>query len=112
MVKYKGIDTSLYQGSIDWNKVKADGVEVVPDPRGRRGAWIEFEQGGKGLKSSADRFNDKRLWCGTYDWMHQSFVVEVSPDAAQKGYTPNLWLRTRYVKGRIWFDGIRLERIR
>lgn len=92
--------------------VKADGVEVVPDPRGRRGAWIEFEQSGKGLKYSADRFNDKRLWCGTYDWMHQSFVVEVSPDAAQKGYTPNLWLRTRYVKGRIWFDGIRLERIK
>ncbi len=92
--------------------VKADGVEVVPDPRGRRGAWIEFEQGGKGLKYSAYRFNDKRMWCGTYDWMHQSFVVEISPDAARKGYAPNLWLRTRYVQGRIWFDGIRLERIR
>ena len=92
--------------------VKADGVEVVPDPRGRRGAWIEFEQSGKGLKYSADRFNDKRLWCGTYDWMHQSYVLEVGSDASKAGYAPYLWLRTRYVKGRIWFDGIRLERIK
>ena len=92
--------------------IKADGVEVVPDPRGRRGVWIEFEQGGKGLRYSAARFNDRRLWCGTYDWMHQSFIVEAGPDASKAGYTPHLWLRTRYVKGRIWFDGIRLERIK
>lgn len=29
MVTYKGIDTSLFQGSIDWTKVKADGVEFA-----------------------------------------------------------------------------------
>ncbi len=37
MVTYKGIDTSLYQGNIDWAKVKADGVEfaIIKASQGR-----------------------------------------------------------------------------
>lgn len=29
MVRYKGIDVSLFQGDIDWERVKADGIEFV-----------------------------------------------------------------------------------
>lgn len=37
MVTYKGIDTSLWNGSIDWAKVKADGVEfaIIKASQGR-----------------------------------------------------------------------------
>lgn len=37
MVTYKGIDTSLFQGNIDWAKVKADGVEfaIIKASQGR-----------------------------------------------------------------------------
>ena len=37
MVTYKGIDTSLYQGNINWAKVKADGVEfaIIKASQGR-----------------------------------------------------------------------------
>lgn len=41
MVTYKGIDTSLFQGNIDWKKVKADGVEfaIIKASQGRTGDY-------------------------------------------------------------------------
>lgn len=92
--------------------VKADGIGILPDAKGPRGVWLEFEQCGKGHRRSSKRFYDKRLWCGTYDWMHQSFPVDISTEATRPGYEMRLSLRSRYVKGTFHLDGIRLERIK
>ena len=55
----KGIDVSKYQGKIDWNKVKADGVEfvVIRAGYGREISQKDpyFEQNYEGAKAAGLR---------------------------------------------------------
>lgn len=51
VISIKGIDVSKYQGSIDWNKVKADGVEYAIIRVGRRG----YSEGLVGLDESFEQ---------------------------------------------------------
>lgn len=59
MVTYKGIDTSLFQGDIDWAKVKADGVEfaIIKASQGRTADYD--------APFTDPRFHDNRYGAGS-----------------------------------------------
>ena len=74
----KGIDVSKYQGKIDWNKVKADGVEfvVIRAGYGREISQKDpyFEQNYKGAKAAG-------LRVGTYWYSYAESAEDAKTEA-------------------------------
>ena len=91
--------------------VKTEGLERLPDAKGRHGATIEFEEIGKEVKYRAHRAPSKELWNGTMDWCYQSFDFTMGYDVYKEGFRPMIWVRVLGAKGTVWFDGIRLEEV-
>ncbi|MBE6709114.1 MAG: hypothetical protein E7578_07735 [Ruminococcaceae bacterium] len=82
MVKYKGIDTSLYQGPIDWKKVRADGVEfaMIKASQGRTSSYDEpftdprFHESAKGAGAAG-------LYWGCYHYLCARNLAEAKQEA-------------------------------
>ena len=89
--------------------MKTAGLEKVPEAKWGKGATIELEERGNGVKYRAVRYPGSRYWLGTKDWTHRVFDVTLGGDVSCEGYQPTLWLRVFGAKGTVWFDGIRLE---
>ena len=89
--------------------VKTAGMEPVSGSKRGKGATIELEERGDGVKYRAVRYPGTRHWLGTKDWRCHAFDVTLGGDVCREGYRPTLWLRVFGAKGTVWFDGIRLE---
>ena len=82
MVTYKGIDTSLYQGSIDWKRVKADGVEfaIIKASQGRTATYDQpftdprFHESAKGAGAAG-------LYWGAYHYLCARNLTEAKAEA-------------------------------
>ncbi len=82
MVKYKGIDTSLHQGNIDWGKAKADGVEfaMIKASQGRTSTYDapftdpEFHDSRKGAGSAG-------IYWGCYHYLCARNLAEAKQEA-------------------------------
>lgn len=82
MVKYKGIDTSLYQGNIDWAKAKADGVEfaMIKASQGRTSTYDapftdpKFHDSRKGAGSNG-------IYWGCYHYLCARNLAEAKAEA-------------------------------
>ena len=91
--------------------VKTEGLERLPDAKGRHGATIEFEEIGKEVKYRAHRAQTKELWNGTMDWRYQSFDFTMGYDVYKEGFRPMIWVRVLGAKGTVWIDGVRLDEV-
>ena len=89
--------------------VKTAGLEKVPEAKWSKGATIEVEERGKGVKYRAVRYPGSGYWLGTKDWTPCICDVTLGGDVYCEDYQPTLWLRVFGAKGTVWFDGIRLE---
>ena len=99
MTEYKGIDVSLFQGDIDWKKVKADGVEF---------AMIKASQGKTadyGEPFTDPKFHQNRmgagqagLYWGTYHYLCAGSVIEARREAE---YYVNL-VKPYYNEMKLW----------
>lgn len=82
MVKYKGIDVSLFQGDIDWKKVRADGVEfaMIKASQGRTADYDapfadpKFQQNRKGAGQAG-------LYWGCYHYLCARSEAEAKKEA-------------------------------
>jgi GH25 family lysozyme M1 (1,4-beta-N-acetylmuramidase) len=82
MVKYKGIDTSLWQGSVDWKKVRADGVEfaMIKASQGRTKTYDQpftdprFHESAKGAGAAG-------LYWGAYHYLCARNAIEARQEA-------------------------------
>lgn len=80
---FNGVDVSVYQGNIDWNKVKADGISF---------AIIKATQG-RAVSSNAYLFTDRQfvnninnahkagIKCGVYHYLTAKTVKEAQTEA-------------------------------
>ena len=82
MVTYKGIDTSLWNGSIDWAKVKADGVEFAMI-KASQGRTAEYD-----APFTDPRFMENRrgagqagIYWGCYHYLCARSVIEARQEA-------------------------------
>ena len=91
--------------------VKGEGIAIHPNAKGRKGIRLDFTAGGMDAEYSQDRFHDLRYWCGTYDWMHQSFTLKIAAGSPAARHAPRFWVRSWNVKGKFWIAGVRLERL-
>ena len=82
VVSHKGIDVSKYQGEIDWNKVKADGVEYAFIRLGLRG----YESGKIVLDEYYEQnmrgANESGVKAGVYFFTQAVTVEEAEEEAA------------------------------
>lgn len=82
VTSHKGIDVSKYQGEIDWDKVKADGVEYAFIRLGIRG----YESGKLVLDEYFDDnmrgANDAGVMAGVYFFTQATSVEEAQEEAA------------------------------
>jgi GH25 family lysozyme M1 (1,4-beta-N-acetylmuramidase) len=82
VTSHKGIDVSKYQGTIDWNKVKADGVEYAFIRLGLRG----YESGKNVLdeyyEDNISKANKAGVPVGVY-FFTQAITVEEAKEEAQ-----------------------------
>jgi len=82
MVTYKGIDTSLWQGAIDWKKAKADGVEfaIIKASQGRTKTYNapftdpRFHESAKGAAAAG-------LYWGAYHYLCARNLTEARAEA-------------------------------
>lgn len=73
----KGIDVSTFQGTIDWEKVKADGVKfaIIRGGYGRHGIDERFEQNYKNAKKAG-------VPVGVYHYSYATTVANAKEEAA------------------------------
>ncbi|MFQ9872026.1 MAG: glycoside hydrolase family 25 protein [Oscillospiraceae bacterium] len=77
----KGIDVSTWQGSIDWQKVKASGIEfaMIRSSYGKedksRQTDKQFHENMKGAKAAG-------ILCGAYHYSYATSVAEAKQEAA------------------------------
>ena len=99
MVEYRGIDVSLFQGDVDWRKVRADGVEfaMIKASQGRTGDYNrpftdpKFQQNRTGAGQAG-------LYWGTYHYLSAGSVIEARQEAE---YYVNL-VKPYYDEMKLW----------
>ena len=91
--------------------IKTTGMEPVSGTKRGKGATVEIEERGDGVKYRAVRYPGSGFWLGPKDWRCHVFDVTLGGDVNREGYRPTLWLRVFGAKGTVWFDGIRLEAV-
>lgn len=91
--------------------VRGEGIMIHPNAKGRKGMRLDFAAGGMDVEYAQSPFHDLRYWCGTYDWMHQTFTLKIASGSRVAKASPKFWVRSWNVKGKFWIGGLRLEKI-
>ena len=91
--------------------VRGEGIEIHPNAKGRKGMRLDFAAGGMDVEYVQSPFHDLRYWCGTYDWMHQTFTLKIAAGSRITKTAPQFWVRSWNVKGKFWIVGLRLEKM-
>jgi hypothetical protein len=91
--------------------VRGEGIEIHPNAKGRKGMRLDFAAGGMDVEYAQSPFHDLRYWCGTYDWMHQTFTLKIAAGSKVAKAAPQFWVRSWNVKGKFWIAGLRLEKM-
>ena len=74
---YEGIDVSVYQGNIDFEKVKGDGIEVVYIRAGEGSSYVDSK-----FKQNARRANAAGLKFGFYLYVTAQNTEEAEQQAS------------------------------
>ena len=91
--------------------VRGEGITIHPNAKGRKGMRLDFAAGGMDVEYTQSPFHDLRYWCGTYDWMHQTFTLKIAAGSKVAKAAPQFWVRSWNVKGKFWIAGLRLEKM-
>ena len=79
----KGVDVSVYQGNVDWNKVKADGVgfAIIKATQGRAVSSNAYLFADRQFANNIANAHKAGIKCGVYHYLTAKTVKEAQTEA-------------------------------